>query len=153
MYFLIALVILIAFFLLRNPVENAVGWVLSTFAAIPEEFSKHVVSTFIRLAILNWYTFLMVFLLWDFFSKQMQARAYQFLPCQSEALYAQLPIRLPPGFVCFPFPDEFIYIDTALIYFLKKEMYYCKASNRTLNISQPYKTKSLFVESTISNSI
>jgi len=64
MIFFIALLIAVILYLVREHIKSFVGSILGKFTAIPIAFTSNVVPTLIRVFILNWYTFLMILLLW-----------------------------------------------------------------------------------------
>jgi len=64
MVFIIALAVVIIFYAFRKQLNAFVGWVLGKFTAIPIAFTGSVVPALVRVVTLNWYTFLMIFLLW-----------------------------------------------------------------------------------------
>ncbi len=64
MLLVITLGIILFLFLFGKRLEHLAEKLIRTASAIPREFEKHVLSTFIRVLVLNWYTFLMIVLLW-----------------------------------------------------------------------------------------
>ncbi|MFM9911028.1 MAG: hypothetical protein ACKVOW_16935, partial [Chitinophagaceae bacterium] len=51
-------------FFLRKYICRFLIWLLSQFISLPQGYSQKLLPAFVRVVYLNWYTFLMIFLIW-----------------------------------------------------------------------------------------